>query len=208
MVTVNWISEKGKERSVKLQSSLTDWQHRRWLTDLSSDFDAGNQHSVEITDTADGGLQLTVADLSRPRAFTGVQLPAGAIVRDIHIDHVTDLMYVLTDSQKREKPEFFVYDISGTTDGVTRLVDSVDLEAGGRTFAFTDTHAYVLTEDDEQDVRVLRLSDLEIVATWDIEHAATPIDIVIDEDGSRAYVITNSRKKIEPDVAPISAINL
>lgn len=203
-VSVNWISEKGKRRSRELYSSLTDWQHSRWLTDITADFDIGSQHSVEITDSEDGGLQLSASDLSRPRAFTGVQLPESAIVRDIHIDHVTDLLYVLTNLQKKSKPEFLVYDISGTTDGVTRMVDSVDLEAGGRAFEFTDTHAYVLTEDDKKDVRVLRLSDLEIVATWDIKHAATPIDIVLSEDGSRAYVITNSRKKIEPDVSPIS----
>ena len=195
MTTVTWNVGEGRPNAISFVSYITQWfasSISTWFIDLLSDFQQGFLNGTELTETGNGEVQLKdIGYFSNATELTTEDLDGTADVTDIHIDSVTDRLYMTTTEYAGgSNPEFFVYDISNMSDSAMTLSGSLDLDAGSNGFALGTDYAYVLNNDDSAEVQVVRLSDLTIVATWDVPSGADPNDIVIDESADQAYVVT------------------
>lgn len=191
--TVTWNPVQGGTHTVKLTTYLTRWKLRRWMSDLSAVLHDESRNSTQINAAGDGGIDLlTAASLEtltmKPtlsQDFSGTQ-----DVNEVAVDPIRDRLYLAMTNSAGSDPEFLSLDISDISRGNITQVGALDLGDGSRGFAVGRDYAYVLTDDVAKEVRVVRLRDFSIVATWDIpgQANADPNDIVLDETAKRLYV--------------------
>lgn len=190
---VHWKVKGNRSNTVSFLTYLTNWTLRRWIIDLVADFRGGYRNSTTITRTEDGEIQLrAVNNLKTPQEFFTHDVPGSSDPTEMQIDRDTDLLYLTLANNPSGNSEFLAYDISAASNGNLTLSASLDTGDAGRGFALGgDAYAYVLTNDDAQEILVVRLSDLQIAARWNIPSNANPNDIVLDSATKRAYVVTD-----------------
>lgn len=208
---VTWQVAEGRTATVRLFTYLTDWgkQTLQWIMDLTVDWQTGNRNGTVVAARTDGAVMMgQMGIFSNPSLRFSKDFTGSADVTEMQIDARSDRLYVTT-ILDASAPEFMAYDISNVSGNVLSLTGSVELGIAGDGFALSSDYAFVLTAADAAEIRVIRLSDFSIVATWDIPTGANPRDIVINEALNRAYVVTENSSGAEFYVlniaSPISA---
>lgn len=188
---VTWTPGEGTPLTVTLTTYLTQWSHLLWFMDTATDFNAGYRNGTTVTQTGNGEVQMEKqGDMSRATLWTTLNVPGGAAVTDAHIDTATDRLYI-TKAQNGNNPEFVSFDIANMTAKSAPVMGSTDIGTDARRFALGSQYAYIATSDLFDDIRVIRLSDMHQVSTWDLFTFTTPSDITVDDAAHRAYVTTN-----------------
>lgn len=185
---VTWTGQAGQTLTASLTSEITDFLHLRWLVDLVADFTPGSRQGTVVTSRSDGEVQLDgLGDLKTEQHVFDAVIPGGADIRHIAFDRQSDRLYAST-LNNAGGGEFFAFDISNVSTQAPTILGSVEFGVPSYSFAIGTNYAYVLTDDSAREIRVVRLSDLAVVATWNLPSTGFPNDIVLDEANGRAYV--------------------
>ena len=176
---------------VQLVTLLADWSQPRWAFDLRTQAGSGYIHATDFFSTDDGVAFRGEGGLSVPHIFFEEQVFDDAVVRDLEVEPRGDRLYVL--SQINELgPEFIAYDLSDVSNINMPIIGETELGADGMKFILGEEYAYALTGHGDRDVVRIRLSDFAVTAMWKMPGETKPIDIAVDEDRGRAYVLTSN----------------
>lgn len=190
--TVTWNPAQGPARTVQLTTYLTRWKLQRLVSDLVATFQGHYRNSTQVISADDGGIELLVATPIETLApFLTRDVPGNQNVNEMAIDRIRDRLYIALQNETGTDPEFLSFDISNVSRSRLSQSGALDLGAGSNGFAVGKDYAYVLTDHNMQEVRVVRLRDFQIVATWDLPGNAVPLDTVLDETAKRLYVGRN-----------------
>ncbi len=191
--TVTWNPVQGGTSNVKLITYFVHWKSQKWISNLKTTFQSYFRNSTEISSSQNGEVNLEYPNPGAPiETLTldkTLNLTGTADVTEVIVDEIRDRLYIsLKDNGANH--EFFSYDISDISRGNMSQSGSLELGEGSRGFALGKNYAYVLTDGPTQEIRVVRLSDFLIVATWDIPGALSndPYDVLLDEAANRLYV--------------------
>jgi methionine-rich copper-binding protein CopC/Ca2+-binding RTX toxin-like protein len=183
--TVSW---KGK--SFTLTTLFTDWTRPRWSFDLLAKAGSGFIHATEPLPGTGGIVFKGNGDLSVPQVRFTQPVSDGTVIRDLQVEPDADRLYVL--SQINDiGPEFIAYDLSNVSNNDMPALDGVELGTDGVKFILGEEYAYVLTAHGDRDIMKIHIGGMVTESMWDIKGAAKPIDMAIDENTNRAFVITN-----------------
>lgn len=188
---VTWVRSWGGTGAVHLVQYFTHWQQIRWLIDTLAQFTPGSRNSTVLTNVSDGEVGLrTLGNLDAPVSDFTVDVGGNSDVMALEFDREKDELYLMTGNHV-SGDEVFVYDVSNVTGGTMTFLRSAEAGNTSRDLALSRDYAFVLSHDTSKEVRVIRRSDMALVADWDITSNASPNAIVLDVTVNQAYVGMN-----------------
>ncbi len=194
--TASWLSVTGATARVNLVTLLTNWSGTalRWLHDTISDFTAGQRSSTQLTATGNGEVRLaSLGDWTNPRTLLSLDVAGSEDATACAVDAVNQVLYVTTNQRDDGQTEFFAYDLANVSGGAGSLplLGSTEIGHGLNAVAVHAGHAYLATNQDAEELSVVRLSDFLRRATWD-----TPLSGADARDvfatGTVAYLVTKN----------------
>ena len=201
--TVTWNVQDGRSNTVQFVTLLTNWGAVQWVVDLLADFTALYRNSTATRSSVDGeGLMAVGGDLTAPSAYFSFDASGSADISDMHIDTAADRLYATF----LGSPHFRSYDISHVSGQQLTLSGSVNMGASTNGFVLGTNYAYVLTNGNSAEVRSVRLSDMQIVSTVNLDGPENPYDIWILESANRIYIAREDDEE-EADFAEIDISN-
>lgn len=181
---VTWNGAQGGVRTVSLVTYVTQWNVVTWFTDLLSEFQSFYRNGTQSVSADDGEAKLEGA--AAQTSFSA-NLPGVVSVNELAVDRIRDRLMIILD-RGADDVQFLSHDISNVSSRTVTQSGALELGGTSNGFALGKDYAYVLTNIDGQEVRVVRLRDFQIVSSTDLEGSAAPLDIVFDEITQRAYV--------------------
>lgn len=176
-VTVDWNVTKSIQNSITLTSWFTNWGSNTWVQSSQADFEAGSFNTITAQN---GTLTLEQAgDIDTIDVIKNINFPGSADILSAHIDHNTLYLTTTSDSQYGE---FIAIDISDQTRGKTTIIGDTDLFATAYSADVANGYAYVTTNTDNAELRIIRLSDMQEVNQIDIPGTSDTVSVTVKND--------------------------
>ncbi len=183
---VTWNPRQGGTSTVSLTTYFGNWKSPAWKSDSKSTFEKYFRNSTQVT--SEGSVELLIANpIDTLTPFLTHNLTGNADVSEMHVDRIRDRLYIALGDNGVSR-EFLSYDISDLSRGHISQSGSVELGARSRGFAVGRNYAYVLTDENSEEIRVVDLRTFAVVNVWNMSGNANPEDVILDETANRLYV--------------------
>lgn len=173
-IDVSWTTDEGISQTVTSFFLVTHWEQTSFSLDTYEDFVAGYFNGVLAL--LSDQLQLSeVGALSSSTTFISENYGGTGDPTEFHLDK--NNLYI-SFTATNPGGEFALYDVKDVSRGNLVEIDSVEFGVNVNDFVVDGNYAYLATDSDNE-VQVVRLSDMSIVETLNLPetHDANGIDI-------------------------------
>ena len=183
--TVTWVQNAQRNGIVEIVTRLVNWLLSAWTQTTQSDFTAGSEDSVEVVSNSGGEVQLSLfGDWTDTSVLTTYNTDGTGNINDFDADSRRQILYSVANSTAGE--EFTVLDISDVSSGNLTELGSVGFTFDINAVSVHNGYAYLATDDNSQELVVIRLSDYTQVNSYDTPSGSN--GFAVYATGTTAYI--------------------